>query len=152
MLAQIHVADEAKRINKERAKTERELRRVGQAYADGALAEKEYRGRLKLLKARLVTLVAPAVDAATEAGKLLEDLPTLWDQANLGERRLLLTAMLDAVYVDTIDKTGVISFQPKAAFKALFELSLGSSERQGSAPVALMAPGSVGLLPTPRSN
>jgi hypothetical protein len=127
VLAQIHVAEEASRIEMERTKTERELRRVGEAYADGALAEKEYRRRVRLLKDELGTLVAPAVDAATEAGKLLEELPVLWDQAGLGERRLLLTAMLDAVYVDTIDKKGVVSFQPKAAFKALFELALDSA-------------------------
>ncbi len=124
VLAQIHVADEAKRITKERTKTERELKRVGQAYADGALVEKEYRRRLKLLKDQLATLVAPAVDAAAEAGKLLEDLPGLWDQAEMGERRLLLTAMLDAVYVDTIEKKGVVGFQPKAAFRALFDIAV----------------------------
>ncbi len=123
VLAQIHVADEAKRIAKERKKTDRELKRVGQTYADGTMAEKEYRRRVKQLKVQLATLVAPALDAATEAGKLLEDLPSLWGQAELGQRRLLLTAMLDAVYVDTIEKKGVISFQPKAAFKALFDIA-----------------------------
>jgi len=136
VLAQIHVADDAKRITKERTKTERELKRVGQAYADGALVEKEYRRRVKLLKDELGTLVAPAVDSATEAGKLLEDLPILWGQADLGERRLLLTAMLGAVYVDTIEKTGVVSYRPKPAFKALFELALnpaaGKDRAQGS--------------------
>jgi hypothetical protein len=42
---------------------------------------------------------------------------------------------------------GVISFQPKAAFKALFELALDSPKGQGAAPVTLIAPGSVNLLP-----
>lgn len=130
VLAQIHVADEAKRITKERVRTERELKRVGEAYSDGALVGKDYRRRVRLLKDQLGTLIAPAVDAATEAGRLLEDLPGLWDQADLGERRLLLTAMLDAVYVDTIDKKGVVSFQPKAAFKALFELALSPAAGQ----------------------
>jgi site-specific DNA recombinase len=132
VLAQIHVADEAKTIAKERTKTDRELKRVGQAYADGALAEKEYRRRLKLLKNHITTLVAPAVDAAAQAGKLLQDLPALWGQADLGERRLLLTAMLDAVYVDTIDKKGVVSFQPKVAFKALFDIAAGEWQENKS--------------------
>ncbi len=127
VLAQIHVADEAKRITKERMKTERELKRVGRAYADGAMAEKDYRWRVKLLKDQLATLVAPAVDAATEAGKLLENLPGLWDQADLGERRLLLTAMLDAVYVDTIEKQGVVRIEPKAIFSPIFELARSST-------------------------
>ena len=34
------------------------------------------------------------------AGKLLEDLPALWEKADLGERRRILLTMLDAVYVD----------------------------------------------------
>ena len=33
-----------------------------------------------------------------EAGKLLENLPDLWEEADLAERRKLLMAMLDAVY------------------------------------------------------
>ena len=43
-----------------------------------------------------------SVNAAMEAGKLLEDLPVLWEEADLAERRKLLMAMLDAVYVDTV--------------------------------------------------
>jgi site-specific DNA recombinase len=148
VLAQIHVADEAKRIGKERKKTERELKRVGQTYADGTMAEKEYRRRVKLLKNQLATLVAPAVDAATEAGKLLEGLPTLWDQAELGERRVLLTAMLDAVYVDTIEKSGVVGYLPKPAFKPLFELALDSTDQEG----AVSAQSLVGTPVVPHSN
>ena len=39
------------------------------------------------------TLVVPGVDAAMEAGKLLENLPVLWEEADLAERRNLLMAM-----------------------------------------------------------
>ena len=35
-----------------------------------------------------------------EAGKLLGNLPQLWEEANLSERRNLLLTMLDAVYVE----------------------------------------------------
>ncbi len=40
-----------------------------------------------------------------EAGKLLEHLPHLRENANLAERRELLMATLDAVYVDTVEET-----------------------------------------------
>ena len=39
---------------------------------------------------------------------------------------MLLIAMLDAVYVGTIDKQGVVSFQLKAAFRAHFDINLNS--------------------------
>lgn len=52
----------------------------------------------------------------------------------LGERRLLLTAMLDGIYVDTIDERGVAQIQPKAAFKALFDIALEPRERRQALP------------------
>ena len=73
----------------------------GQVYLDGVMSEDEYRRQKRLLQDRLASLVVPGVDAAKEAGGLLEDLPELWEEADLGERRRLLLTMLDAVYVDT---------------------------------------------------
>ena len=35
----------------------------------------------------MAKLVVPGVNAAMEAGKLLEDLPVLWKKADLTERR-----------------------------------------------------------------
>ena len=45
---------------------------------------------------QLANLVVPEVDVAMEAGKLLENLPVLWEEeeADLTERRKLLMAML----------------------------------------------------------
>ena len=47
-----------------------------------------------------------------EAGKLLENLPVLWEEADLAERRKLLMAMLDAVYVDTVEEKSVVAIRP----------------------------------------
>ena len=69
------------------------------------------------------------MDAAREAGKLLEDLPGLWEQANMGERRQILLTMLDAVYVDARNEKAIIAIRPKPAFKALFEIA---TTRKGS--------------------
>ena len=41
------------------------------------------------------------MDAATEAGKLLEDLPQIWHWAYMTERRKLLLTVLEAVYIET---------------------------------------------------
>ena len=67
-------------------------------------------------------MVIPVVDSIKEAGRLVMDLPRLWDGATIEERRLLL-AMLDAVYVDTKERRAIVSFKPKAAFQALFEVA-----------------------------
>ena len=58
-----------------------------------------------------------------EAGKLLEGLPVLWEEADLAERRKLLMAMLDAVYVDTVEEKSVVAIRPKPAFRPIFEVA-----------------------------
>ena len=72
---------------------------------------------------KLATLEVPGVDAAMETGKLLEDLPVLWEEADLTERRKLLMAMLDAVYVDTVEEKSVVAIRTKPAFRSIFELA-----------------------------
>ena len=48
------------------------------SYLDGLLQADEYRRQKQLLEDKLSALIVPGVDAAREAGKLLEDLPGLW--------------------------------------------------------------------------
>ena len=78
---------------------------------------------------RLTSLVVPRVDAAREAGKLLENLPAFWEQANLGERRSILLALLDSVYVDSIEEKSIVAIMPKPAFLPLFQVA---TTREGS--------------------
>ena len=77
----------------------------------------------------MANLVVPGVDAAMEAGNLLENLPVLWQEADLTERRKLLMAMLDAVYVDTVEEKSVVAIRSKPAFRPIFEVA---STRGGS--------------------
>ena len=69
----------------------------------------------------LGVVVAPGVDAAKEAAKLLENLPVLWGAATLTERRKLLLTMLDAVYVDTVEEKAIVAIWPKPTFLPLLE-------------------------------
>lgn len=129
VLAKVHLADEVKRVEQERRETEQRLRRLAQVYLDNLVSNEEYRRQKRQLEDLLASLVVPGVDAALEAGKLLEDLPKLWQEANLGERRRLLVSMLDAVYVDTVEEKAVVALTPKPAFMPLFEVA---TTRQGS--------------------
>ena len=54
-----------------------------------------------------------------EAGRLVQRLPELWAAADMRERRKLLLAVLDAVYVDARAAEVAVSIRPKAAFVAL---------------------------------
>ena len=66
-------------------------------------------------------MVVPDADAAVTAGRLLEDLPALWEKADMAERRRILTTMLDAVYVDTVEERRIVAIRPRAAFRPLLE-------------------------------
>ena len=123
VLARIHLADDVERVRHERVQTEQRLRRLGTAYVDGLYDDDGYRREKRSLEDKLANLVVPGVDAAMEAGKLLEDLPVLWEEADLAERRKLLMAMLDAVYVDTVEEKSVVAIRPKPAFRPIFEVA-----------------------------
>ena len=44
-------------------------------------------------------------------------------EADLAERRNLLMAMLDEVYVGTVDEKAIVTIRPKPAFRLLFEIA-----------------------------
>ena len=128
-MAKIQLADEVERIQQERQQTQQRLKRLGKAYVDGLYPDDDYRREKRALEEKMSTLVIPGIDSAKEAGKLLESLPALWDQANPGERRSLLLTMLDAVYVDTVEEKAIVAIRPKPAFRPLFEIA---TTRKGS--------------------
>ncbi|MCH7653288.1 MAG: hypothetical protein IIB14_06380 [Chloroflexi bacterium] len=78
------------------------------------------RRRERQLELELESLVFPRAVAAEEAGKLIERLPELWEEANLHERRKLLLTMLDGVYIDAKYEKRVVAIKPKPAFGPVF--------------------------------
>ena len=129
VLSIISVKDEAESIAEKRQKAHERLRRLGRAYVDGVYDDEEYRRQKRKLELELESLVAPEADAASEAGRLIEQLPELWSEANEGERRKLLLSMLDAVYVDARDEKRIVAIKPKAPFKPVFQVA---TTREGS--------------------
>jgi hypothetical protein len=75
------------------------------------------------IEQKLGSLVVPELESVQQAAKLLEDLPQLWEEANLGERWKTLQAMLEGVYVDTVEEKAVIALKPKPAFRGLFQIA-----------------------------
>ena len=148
VLAQIQLADEVKRVERERKRVEERIRRLREVYLEGDLPRDQYGERKRNLENQLASLVIPDVDAAKEAGKLLEQLPALWEEADLSERRQLLTAMLEAVYVDTVEERAIVALKPKPAFRALFQIA---TTREGSG-VILYKENPPDQFPSPEDN
>ena len=98
------------------------LHRLAQVYVDGHYPEDQYRQGNQRLELELESLLVPEVSAAEEAGRLLSDLPALWQDANLEEQRKILLGMLDAIYVETRDLKQVVAIQPKPAFAPVFQV------------------------------
>ncbi len=129
VLAQVHLADEVKRVGGEKKKVQQQLRRLAQVYVDGHILDDEYSRQRKRLDDRLRSLVVPDAEVALGAGKILEDLPRLWQIADLTERRRILMTMLDAVYVDTVEERRIVAIRPRPAFRPLMEIA---TVREGS--------------------
>jgi len=84
VLEEIQLADEVKRVEGERKRVEERIRRLREVYLEGDLPRDQYTERKRSLETELASLIIPDVDAAREAGRLLEELPTLWEEADLG--------------------------------------------------------------------
>ena len=148
LLAKIQLADEVRRVNKERQKVERKLKKLGQVYLENDLTEyEEFQRQRRQLDSRLASLVVPGIDAVREAGKLLENLPRLWKKADLGEKHRILMTILEAVYVECKEEKRIVAIKPKPAFRPLFELA---STKAGS-DVVLLREEDVNKTETPAS-
>ena len=123
VMAIVAVKDQVEDVKRQRALVIEKLHRLAQAYVDGHYPEDQYRQGKRRLELELESLVVTEVSAAEEAGRLLSDLPALWRDANLEERRKLLLGMLDAVYVETKELKQVVAIQPKAAFGPVFQVA-----------------------------
>ena len=65
------------------------------------------------------------------------DLPGLWAGANLEERRKLLLAMLDAVYVDAKEEKRIVGIKPKPPFRPIFQVA---TTKEGSGVLLMKEP------------
>ena len=134
IMAIVALKDQVEDVKRQRTLVAGKLHRLAQAYVDGHYPEDQYRLGKRRLELELESLVVPEVSAAEEAGRLLSDLPALWRQADLEERRKLLMAMLDAVYVETKELKQVVAIQPKPAFGPVFQVA---TTREGSGVVLI---------------
>ena len=65
---------------------------------------------------------------AKEAGELIYDLPRLWKESNLSERRIIILTVLDAVYVDAKQTKSIVAIKPKPPFIPIFRVAVSKKE------------------------
>ena len=99
--------------------------------------DEEYHRQKRLLQMELESLVVPQANAAEEAGRLLMDIPRLWAGANLEERRNLLLATLDAVYIDAREGKCIVAVKPKPPFRPVLQVA---ATRDGSGVILINKP------------
>ncbi len=58
----------------------------------------------------------PEQGSILQAGRLLEDLPLMWDKAQLEERHTILRGFLECVYVDLAEPPTLVGIKPKPQF------------------------------------
>jgi len=125
----ISLKDEVEEVKKRRQAVQEKLRRMGKAFVDGLFPDEEYHRRKRLLELELESLVVPEANAAEEPGQLLLSLKKLWADATLGERRKLLTSMLDAVYFEAKKTKSIVAIRPKPPFIPVFRVA---ASKEGS--------------------
>lgn len=98
-------------------------RRLGKAYADGAFSDAEYARRkaeIDIQLSQAITVTTPDIEQAVE---LFSDIPMLWLEANIDERRTLVRTLIETAYVD-LEMKLVTAIRPTPAFRTLFGVGI----------------------------
>jgi DNA invertase Pin-like site-specific DNA recombinase len=130
----INLQDQVDHVRDHRQLLEERLRRLARAYVDNLYSETDYQREKRYIEMEMESLVVPEADAAQNAGRLIEHLSTLWDEAKMEERRNLLLTMLDGIYFDTKEEKSIVAIKPKPAFMPIFQVAV---TREGSDVVLL---------------
>ena len=112
----ITTLDQQSQVQGDRGKIEQKLKRLGKVYVDGFLDDADYEFQRWVLKSQLDGLIVPEQGSILQAGRLLEDLPLMWDKAQLEERHTILRGFLECVYVDLAEPPTLVGIKPKSQF------------------------------------
>jgi site-specific DNA recombinase len=119
-----------------------QLRRLGRAYADGALDDAEYERRRDALRQQLQAVTpAPSIDLGPTI-RLISSLPHLWAATPTPQRRSLLAQLISQVYAR---RHVIYAVRPTPTAGALLAAiwqtrAMSTSQRQGRhSPIVLLA-------------
>ena len=100
-------------------------RRLGKAYANEAFGDTEYEMRLAEIDRQLEQASVTTPPDVEDAVQLFSNLPMLWNEATMDERRSLLKTLVELVYVDIKTKR-VTAIKPTPAFRVLYGVGINS--------------------------
>ena len=110
-------------------------RRISRAYAEGASSDVAYEQKLAEVDALIRSTNVMGLPTIQEVAELFENIPTLWMEATPAERRMLLSPLIERVYVDMGTKL-VGAITPVPAFRTIPK---GAMTRTDNSPVALLS-------------
>ncbi len=103
-------------------------RRVGRAFADGALDQTEYQARITEIDGRITSAEIVAGPDLETVAALVGDLSALWNAATAIERQQLLEPLVDRAFVDLTAKV-LVRVSPAPAFGALLRAATRRTRR-----------------------
>ena len=115
--------------------------RLGYSYRKKTMTREEFDRELKKIDTQLRMAQISTPIELDDVSKLLQDLPSLWSDATMDERRRLLRTLVEAVYVD-IRARRVVGIAPVAALRTLLESAI---ERIPGCPGILVDPDEVAV-------
>ena len=98
-------------------------RRISRAYAEGAFTDGEFEQKLAEIDALLAKTPVTDLPTLEEAAELFQNIPALWMEATLQERRQLLNPLIERVYVDLETKL-IGAIVPVAAFRTVLDTAM----------------------------
>ena len=105
------------------------LRKLGVAYADTGMSDREYRDRKAAIEIQLKQATSFVTPSHTEAAELFNDIPQLWKEATSAERRKLISPLIERVYVN-MELKQVGAIVPTPAFRTLLQCAVQKSRSE----------------------
>ena len=112
-------------------------RRLVRAYGDGGYSDEEYKVRLAEIDRQIEQSCTVTPPAMEEAVALFSNIPILWNEATVDERRRLLRTLIEVAYVD-LETRHVTKIKPTLVLRTLFGKGIGIGT---DAPIDLLASG-----------
>jgi len=129
--------DETRRIADRRQALDRQLEQAQRFLLDGFITEAQFLEKRGAVEAERATLTPPPTMVDLDrAALLLRDVHALWDAASAEERRDLVRALFESVWVD-LDGKRVVAVQMKEALLPLRSALFMHTAPSGGAPAGL---------------
>ena len=115
-------------VDRQRRGLQAQLKRAKRLFVLGDFSEREYETEKASIRSMLDTLLPVQSGETYETGELINKFKFYWENAKPKERKRLLQATLETVYVKDDD---VFALQPKQGFYALLQCAVDGSGPDG---------------------